>query len=118
MSDKDDLADRATYIAISHLCNAAELAEAACHIAGDEDALKPRAMALCIDRAISQVDESGFTAHNVNVLATSCLIWLKQHYIAMGEQRISEMVEEIDEAEALADLTDPVSEQTKRSELN
>lgn len=119
MSRDDDRANNCTYIALTTICNAANLAVEAIK-AEDPDLLSKTELDLCINSGMDRLDRTGFNAHNVLCMASACLIWLKGHYMSMSDERIEELLEEIDEAEALAELDTDLSTgpDTDRSVLN
>lgn len=119
MSRDNEKADNCSYIAMTTICRAADLAVESLK-ALDPDALSQTELDLCINSGLDRLERDGVTAHNVLCMASACLIWLKDNYMRMPDQRIEELLEEIDEAEALAEMDTDLSTgpDTDRSVLN
>jgi hypothetical protein len=92
------------------ICNAADLAVESLK-AADPDALSQAELDLCINSGLDRLERDGVTAHNVLCMASACLIWLRDNYMRMPNERIEELLEEIDEAEALAEMDTDLSEE-------
>jgi hypothetical protein len=101
------------------ICNCADLAVESLK-SETPDSLSQAELDLCINSGLDRLERDGVSAHNVLCMASACLVWLKAHYMSMSDQRIEELLEEIDEAEALADLAadSELGPDTDRSTLN
>jgi hypothetical protein len=110
MSRDDEKADNCSYIAMSSICRAADLTVESLKDT-DPDALSQSELDLCINGGLDRIERDGVTAHSVLCMATACLIWLKADYMKMPDQKIEELLEEIDEAEALAEMDTDLSEE-------
>jgi hypothetical protein len=119
MSRYTDKADQCTYIAITTMANCADLAVESLK-SESPDSLSQTELDLCINSGLDRIERDGLSAHSVMCMASSCLVWLKAHYMSMSDERIEELLEEIDEAEALADLAadSELGPDTDRSTLN
>jgi hypothetical protein len=110
VSRDNEKADNCSYIAMSTICRMADVTVESLK-AADPDALSQTELDLCVSSGLDRLDRDGITAHSVLCMATACLIWLKDNYMKMPDQKIEELLEEIDEAEALAELDTDLSEE-------
>jgi hypothetical protein len=110
MSRYDEKADQCTYIALTTIANCADLAVESLKT-DDPDSLSKTEVDLCINSGIDRLDRDGFSAHNILCMASACLIWLKDHYMSLPDDKREELLEEIDEAEALAEMDTDLSEE-------
>lgn len=117
--DRDQYANDCTYIAITTVMNCANLTVESIQ-AEDPDALSQNELDICMNRGMEKVEAEGMTAQGVIALASICMIWLKSHYMELGKERVAELLEEIDEAEAIAEMDTDLSTgpDTDRSVLN
>jgi hypothetical protein len=108
--DRDQYANDCTYIAMTTVMNCADLAVESIR-AEDPDLLSKKELDLCMMNGLDKVEREGLTVTGVMSLAAVCMIWLKDHYMSLGKERVAELMEEIDEAEALAELDTELSEE-------